>query len=562
MRHVVLFAIAFAFFSGLPFGSQAQDDNHPFILPIQGDPGPNRWLFGQAYGNTTGAFNFGTEWYSAGQGLHFGLDFPAPCGTPLVAVADGEVAGVDDLTRGAGPHNLLLVHRELGVTTLYGHLLRRADLFPGQLVRQGDVIGLSGDPDRTCDSRPHLHFEVRSLDYRTAYNPVDYIDANWHTLASVGGYGYPLFQQDMDNARRWMTLEDQPATAFGGARLNAYDAAWPLPFDLRPPDNAPLPRPYRPLPDNLDWQLRRVGFDQCCWSHWWDPVDPDRFYVIDGSPGQRAAVSAWDATTGTVAGIVNAAPPAVTSPDGRYEIYNNGGYARIVDRTNDSEFTTPLLGATPAINPGGTRLTWTTRSAGVLPGQARPIASVWVADLDGYNARQIASEPDLSGRWLDADRLLLSQRSSGPQTTLSVYDLRDNSRFTLGTFDNIRGLTVAPGGAHLMFYLLFQPEPAASGVYLLATTPDPQPVHMPWFGAWRWRDSGSVYYLPFDPSSPHHTLAHYDITTGEDRILVVPETQPFTIMNGDWDVSADGRRIIFQNALDRNMWLLEWAEPD
>jgi len=30
----------------------------------------------QQYGNTAGAANFGKYWYAAGQGLHFGIDFP------------------------------------------------------------------------------------------------------------------------------------------------------------------------------------------------------------------------------------------------------------------------------------------------------------------------------------------------------------------------------------------------------------------------------------------------------------------------------------------------------
>jgi hypothetical protein len=41
-------------------------------------------------------------------------------------------------------------------------------------------------------------------------------------------------------------------------------------------------------------------------------------------------------------------------------------------------------------------------------------------------------------------------------------------------------------------------------------------------------------------------------------VLAGPETDHyFTVMNGDWEVSADGRYIVFQNATDRNMWLLE-----
>src|SRR5690349_1563712 len=68
----------------------------PFSLPFASPPGPATWLVGQQYGNTATAFNFGKYWYGAGQGLHFGLDFAAPCGTPVTAIGDGVVAYVDN----------------------------------------------------------------------------------------------------------------------------------------------------------------------------------------------------------------------------------------------------------------------------------------------------------------------------------------------------------------------------------------------------------------------------------------------------------------------------------
>jgi hypothetical protein len=143
------------------------------------------------------------------------------------------------------------------------------------------------------------------------------------------------------------------------------------------------------------------------------------------------------------------------------------------------------------------------------------------------------------------------------QNTLSIYNTSDNTVFTLGTWKNMRSLSIAPGGRRLMFYLTWQDEPESDGVYTIETFPGASAQRLPWFGGWRWRDADSVYYLPFDFTSPHHTLAYYHIPTGENRVLVTPDDLAFTIMNGDWAVSADGRRIVFHNAADRTMWLLE-----
>ena len=62
-----------------------------FGLPFAGKPGVNTWLLGQLYGNTTGAYRRRGSDYRAGQGIHFGMDFSARCGTPVVAIG----AGVD-----------------------------------------------------------------------------------------------------------------------------------------------------------------------------------------------------------------------------------------------------------------------------------------------------------------------------------------------------------------------------------------------------------------------------------------------------------------------------------
>jgi murein DD-endopeptidase MepM/ murein hydrolase activator NlpD len=199
----------------------------PFGLPFDSPPSAAGWLLGQPYGNTTGAYRFGDVWYGAGQGLHFGLDFITPCGTPVVSIGDGEVVESDWLARGSGPHNLVVSYPAEGFTALYGHLLERPALNGGDAVVRGQVVGLSGDPDETCSSRPHLHLELRSTDYRTAYNPVDLIQADWDALLLIGPFSDIGFARDVSEPLRWVKPDDQPDVMFGGPRLNGYSDAWP-----------------------------------------------------------------------------------------------------------------------------------------------------------------------------------------------------------------------------------------------------------------------------------------------------------------------------------------------
>jgi murein DD-endopeptidase MepM/ murein hydrolase activator NlpD len=199
--------------------------DRPFGLPFAEPPGPSTWLVGQGYGNTTGAFVRRREWYGAGQGIHFGIDFSAKCGTQVVSIGDGTVQYVDALWHGAGPHNLL-IQQSNGYVTLYGHLLEAPKLAPGQPIKRGQPIGLTGDPDLTCTSRPHLHLEIRDKTSAKAFNPSNLIEADWDALALTGSFGRG-YQRNLDNPRQWQSIFDQPDIIFGGAMINEFPRTWP-----------------------------------------------------------------------------------------------------------------------------------------------------------------------------------------------------------------------------------------------------------------------------------------------------------------------------------------------
>jgi murein DD-endopeptidase MepM/ murein hydrolase activator NlpD len=80
---------------------------------------------------------------------HHGIDYAAPAGTPVFAVAGGEVIYKN---RAGGFGNLVKIRHESGYVSYYGHLSRFADgLRVGQPVGQKQVIGYVGS---TRPSRP------------------------------------------------------------------------------------------------------------------------------------------------------------------------------------------------------------------------------------------------------------------------------------------------------------------------------------------------------------------------------------------------------------------------
>ncbi len=85
---------------------------------------------------------------------HRGVDFAVPVGTPVLAVGDGEVI-VAKHDGAAG--NYVAIRHGRQYMTRYMHL-RKILVKPGQKVKRGDRIALSGNTGRSTG--PHLHFEI------------------------------------------------------------------------------------------------------------------------------------------------------------------------------------------------------------------------------------------------------------------------------------------------------------------------------------------------------------------------------------------------------------------
>lgn len=222
-----LFVLGLLFVLGpiLTISSSGAAQGPPFGLPLLGEPGPSSWFVSQWYGDTIWARRNWPDLYAAGQGLHFGVDFFAPCGTPVVAIGDGTVFAVDG-PYGSAPHNLVIDHHN-GYLSLYGHLMQRADVSVGQVVRRGDVVAHTGDPTGRCDRAPHLHLEVRRSVMTVAVNPVPLIDADWHTLSIGADTDGTKFAVDYGHPHQWNVPADQPDTRFGGSIVNDTANGWP-----------------------------------------------------------------------------------------------------------------------------------------------------------------------------------------------------------------------------------------------------------------------------------------------------------------------------------------------
>lgn len=221
LRAVVAATVA----AGLSMGvAAAAEPLRPFGLPLAGAPGPASWYISQAYGNTVYSFFERRGLYVNGQGLHFGVDFATPCGTPVLAIGAGTVRSVDG-SGGSPPHNLAIQH-DNGLVSFYGHLFERPGVAEGQRVGRGEAVALSGDMTGTCYSSPHLHLEIRDESMTRLMNPVTLVDADWHRIVLLGSVPV-TFERDLLDPGKWQSLEDQPDVNLGGPLLNDFANPWP-----------------------------------------------------------------------------------------------------------------------------------------------------------------------------------------------------------------------------------------------------------------------------------------------------------------------------------------------
>lgn len=98
-----------------------------------------------------------TSKFGARGGTHRGIDIAGSVGTPIKAVANGEVIFSGWGTSRSGYGLMVIIRHNAHVQTLYAHAVELL-VEAGEIVQQGDVIARVGTSGNTTG--PHLHFEL------------------------------------------------------------------------------------------------------------------------------------------------------------------------------------------------------------------------------------------------------------------------------------------------------------------------------------------------------------------------------------------------------------------
>lgn len=170
-------------------------------------PWPKGTAISQKYGTNPGGVN--------PSGGHTGVDAPLTAGTPLRAPADGVIEWADWCRSPNGSDNPWLLTEGGGIAVvlnagagkpnfIVAHL-SRTDLNKGDRVKQGDIIGYSGNTG-TWTTGPHCHFETMIDGYNLKsstygrHNPASVCSAYWEDLVSL--------QPSSSGARYWTAGKD------------------------------------------------------------------------------------------------------------------------------------------------------------------------------------------------------------------------------------------------------------------------------------------------------------------------------------------------------------------
>ncbi len=327
----------------------------------------------------------------------------------------------------------------------------------------------------------------------------------------------------------------------------------PTPLRFITPAPTPTPGP----------SLRPLTFNGCCTQPFWSP-DGAQVWFLD-KPSETQPGGVWGVSV--AGGSPDGTPQFITdkigvfSPDATLIAYPEAGQT-IVERVATGErWIVPAGGRAIIFSPDSALIAWQTASASA--NFDRRLVEIWASGFDGSNARKVTQVigGGLAGWFPDSARLLISGRETfEAEPFLAVVNLADGALTGVARGPNLRGALVSPGGGWVAYQVAFSGDLSRDGLWIVrADGSEARRVRA--FGAYRWRTEGRLLIVPLELNLGSHRLLEVNAATGRLHELTDPYQTAFRIAAGDWALSPDGNRLVFVNAADRNLWLLELPPP-
>ena len=323
-----------------------------------------------------------------------------------------------------------------------------------------------------------------------------------------------------------------------------FPSLTPPPLQNRTPEPTLTPAPV----------LRPLTSGGCCVQPAFSPDGSQVWYVDKPDVSQPAGLWAVPVLGGPPAFVTDRL--GIFSPDGTLVAYPQAGDTYIERWATGERWRVPAAGRAVAFSPDGTQIAWQTASSSINFDRRR--VDLWVAAVDGSDARLVISlvGGGLAG-WFPDGRLLAtgSLKLNDPALILAVTPATGDA-VEIAPAAHVRGLLLSPAGGWLAYQVSFSGDAAQDGLWLRPLAGG-EPKRAPVFGAYRWRAEGRLLVVPLEAVGGSQRLVEVDAATGAAANLTDPRVTAFRIAAGDWDLAPDGRRLVFVNAADHNVWLLE-----
>ena len=256
---------------------------------------------------------------------------------------------------------------------------------------------------------------------------------------------------------------------------------------------------------------------------------------------------------------------AVPEPDSRQ--------MRFRKLATDEEWVVPNLPSRVLFDPRGEHIAFTLRPAerplerGAVgrpaQGAARilgPIA-IWTVDVRGTEARALGTLPGarIHGWLPDGSALLVTWRTVGKlETSLGLLDVETGEVAIRTTAPRLLSGRLSPDGEWVAYIAAFTGDLQRDGLWVQRVRGD-EARRLAIWGDYRWApDSSSLIVLPSRPKGADGDRFWRVYVDGEFPVpLTDPTETPFAITNNSWELSTDGKRVVFTSAADHSLWLLQ-----
>lgn len=248
----------------------------------------------------------------------------------------------------------------------------------------------------------------------------------------------------------------------------------------------------------------------------------------------------------------------VYSADRSLVAYPENGQAVIERLATGERWIAPSNGRAISFSPDASLIAWSVAIGSGAFDQR--FTEIWIANVDGRAPRRVARllGGGLSAWFPDSARLLVAGREAvgDEQWFLAALTLADESLTTIVRGPRLRGGNLSPDGAWVAFQLQFSGDAGQDGLWV-ARTDGSEARRLDIFGACRWRTVSHLLCVPLELNAGGQRFVDVEAATGAVRALTDPALTPIRMANGDWALSPDGARVVFVNADDHNLWVLD-----